>query len=489
MALTLVTNQEKSEQDDNLLRLAPHNDEIEASLISALLNRERAYEDISDYLLPEHFYIPAHQRLYALIKQLFDQGQVVSYQTLKHLISNDDTIQQAGGIDYLKQIAANPISLSNTAQMGQIIYDLFLKRALINLGNDMVHHAYDDNLLESPALDQIANTEEQLFQLASNHQGSDSLKDFANAISLAQDTAKKAHDNKGAVVGVSTGFRDIDEALGGLHGSDLLILAGRPAMGKTALATNIAFNATRHQQDNHDGMVLFFSLEMSSEQLALRILSEQSAIASDRIRRGALSDDEFTQFSQMAQEIKDMPLIIDDSPGIRTNAIRQRARRIARQKGVKMIIIDYLQLIQPSQARTQDSRVNQISEITRDLKIIAKELNVPIVALSQLSRALEQRDDKRPQLSDLRESGSIEQDADIVSFIYREEYYLRHPEKRENESEDKYMDRCRQYNERLENAKNITQVIIAKQRHGPLKTIDLYFNPELTRFQDLDRNH
>ena len=477
------------ENKNENIRLIPHNDEIEASLISALLNRERAYEDISDFLLPEHFYIPAHQNIFALIKQLYDRGQVVNYQTLKHLISNDDIINQAGGIEYLRDIAANPLSLTQTAQMGHIIFDLFLKRQLINLGNNIIHKAYHDNLIESPALEQIAKSEEELFRLATGHRANDSLKSFSDVVATASSTAKQAHDNKDSIIGITSGFRDIDNMLGGFHQSDLLILAGRPAMGKTALATNIAYHAANFQSSHQKGCVLFFSLEMSSEQLALRILSEQSSISSDRIRRGVLSESEFQTFTQTADRIKDLKLIIDDTPGLQTNILRQRARRTARQQGLKLIIIDYLQLLQASQARANDSRVNQISEITRDLKIIAKELNVPIIALSQLSRSLEQRDDKRPQLSDLRESGSIEQDADVVSFIYREEYYLRPPEQRENESIDKFMERTQKYHDRLEEVRNITQLIIAKQRHGPTGTVELFFNSALTRFQNYDPHH
>ncbi len=375
------------------------------------------------------------------------------------------------------------------------MHDLYLRRELVALGEDVVNDAFRQDL-DDPAREQIERVEKKLFDLATIGETEGGFRAFGTALTSAILNAEAAFKRSGKTVGVATGFVDLDRKLGGLHPSDLVVLAGRPSMGKTALATNIAFYAARTylptpasdpRKAAEDGAVVgFFSLEMSAEQLATRILAEESGVSSDRIRRGDVSHEDFDKFVQASQRLAALKLFIDDTPALSVAAVRTRARRLKRQQGLGLIVVDYLQLLRPSnQSRAQDNRVQEISEITRGLKALAKELDVPVLALSQLSRAVEQREDKRPMLADLRESGSIEQDADVVMFIFREEYYLsREPTRRPDEAESKYSERYQEWRERLEKVHGLGEIIVAKQRHGPIGAVKLRFDAETTKFDN-----
>ena len=479
-------------------RIPPHNAEVEAALLGAILTSDRALEKVSEFLQAEHFYEPVHGRIYDAARRLVERGQKASPQTLAHFFEADEALAEAGGGRYLYELAASVISVVNVADYGRMIHDLYLRRELIGLGEEVVNDAYEHDIDDSaPA--QIEKAEQRLYDLATIGETERGIVTLKHASIVALEEAEQAFKREGHVVGVTTGLKDLDRRLGGLHGSDLLILAGRPSMGKTALATNIAYNAAKAQKpvdDENDGVpgtnrVLFFSLEMSSEQLAARILSQASGIPSDRVRRGEINADEFQAFAVASQQMSKVSLFIDDTPAITVSTMRTRARRLKRQSGLDMIIVDYLQLLQGTPGRRAENRVQEVSEITRGLKQLAKELEVPVIALSQLSRQVEQREDKRPQLADLRESGSIEQDADVVMFIYREQYYL---EKGEpvlgiEEKGDNFEDRHTRWQSRMAEVANTASVIIAKQRHGPVGTIDLYFEGALTRFGDLDRQY
>ncbi len=482
-------------------RTLPQNVEVEAALLGAILTNNRAFERISEFLKPDHFFEPIHGRIFEAAAKMIERGQVASPLTLKHFFENDEALAEVGGTAYLYELAASVVSVVNAADYGRTVQDLYIKRALIGLGEDVVNDAYANDI-EISASQQIEKTEQSLYDLATSgetERGSVTLKEAAT---VALNLAEEAFRRDSHIVGITTGLDLLDRKLGGLHSSDLLILAGRPSMGKTALATNIAFNAAKavlnasskpeSERKGESGCVLFFSLEMSSEQLATRILSEQAELPSDRIRRGDVNSEEFTRLVSATQELHRVPLIIDDTPALSISAVRTRARRIKRQQGgLALIVVDYLQLLQGSSGGREQNRVNEIGEISRGLKTLAKELEVPVIALSQLSRQVENREDKRPQLSDLRESGSIEQDADVVMFIFREEYYLEKAEPMQNADEprDKFENRAEAWQERIAEVRNTASVIIAKQRHGPVGTIDLYFDGSLTRFADLDRQH
>jgi replicative DNA helicase len=503
MASTLSDSNIASIRDDDIdrteIRVPPHNAEIEAALLGAVLTNNRAYERVGDFLRADHFYEPVHGRIYAALEKLIEQGQIGSPLTLKHYFEKDEALTAVGGSQYLFDLAASVVTVINAVDYGRTIYDLFLRRQLIELGEDIVNDAYEPEI-DSPATGQIETAEQRLYDLSNSGELERGFLSLGDAARLAVESAEEAFKRDSHVVGVTTGLRDLDSKLGGLHPSDLLILAGRPAMGKSALAANIAFNAASAYQERVDengrtitegGHVLFFSLEMSAEQLAARILSEQARISSDAIRRGDISSEEFNRLVVASQKLHRLPLYLDDSPGLSISGLRTRARRLKRQKKLHLIVVDYLQLLQGSPGRRPDNRVQEISEITRGLKTLAKELEVPVLALSQLSRQVEQREDKRPQLADLRESGSIEQDADVVMFIFREEYYLEKGEPIQGVDEDrkKFDDRTERWNERLQEVRNTASVIIAKQRHGPVGTIDLYFEGKFTHFDDLDRQH
>ena len=477
-------------------RSPPHNFEAEKALLGAILANNNAFDRVTDFLKPEHFADPIHGRIYEALTRLIQRNQIADPVTLRLFFEQDGSIADVGGTRYLGELAASMVSIINVGDYGRLIYDLFIKRQLIDLGEQVVNRAYEP---EIEAEEQISAAEAHLYELAEHGQMENGFKPFTNAVTEAIKIAEAAHKRDGRLAGVGTGFRDVDEMLGGLHPSDLIILAGRPSMGKTALATNIAYNAAANYkvEKNANGqdevvsgaVVGFFSLEMSSDQLAARILSEQSNIASDGMRRGKLTDAEFDRLAQCATNLYKLPLYIDDTPGMSISMLRTRAKRLKREKGLGLVIVDYLQLMTGSQ-RT-DNRVLEIGEITRGLKTLAKELRIPVIALSQLSRQVENREDKRPQLADLRESGTIEQDADVVSFIYREAYYLERaePQPRPDEAPDKYAERRERWQSRIDECRHVADVILAKQRHGPTGTISLYFDGMYTRFGDLDTQH
>ncbi len=475
-------------------RSLPQNLEAEQGLLGTLLIDNRAYEKIGDYLKPEHFFAPAHQRIYQAVRTLIDRGQTASPVTLKTFFEKDADLEQVGGAAYLVDLAGSVISVLNIEDYARTTYDLYLRREMITFGNDVVNDSFDHNL-EQDAQDIIEGAEARLFSMAETGDGQASFVTLRDSIKLAIELAESAYNNKGGVTGVTTGLKDVDEKLGGLHNSDLLILAGRPSMGKTALATNMAFNAAKAYATSggkEGAITAFFSLEMSHDQLTTRILAEQSGISGDQLRKGNISEAQFRDFAQAAHNLTQIPLYIDDTPALSIGAIRTRCRRLKRKHGLGLIVVDYLQLLRGSGTKQSESnRVLEISEITRGLKALAKELQVPVLALSQLSRAVEQREDKRPMLSDLRESGSIEQDADVVMFVYREEYYLARevPSQRDSESSDKFNERYANWAARLQESANVAENIIAKQRHGPIGIVKLFFDPNLTKFADLDMRH
>jgi len=473
-------------------RTPPCNFEAEKALLGALMYNNKAYDKVSEFLRPEHFADPIHTKVYEACIALMERGQIADPITLSNFFDRDKQLSEIGGNEYLVELAASAVTIINAAEYGRIIHDLYIKRELIHVGTEMVNNAHSGEVLAT-ALDQIQASEQALFNLASMGEVEGGFISFRDSLLQAVHHAQIAHQRGGGLAGVTTGLRDLDKVLGGLHRSDLLILAGRPSMGKTALVTCIAYNAAyAHKMSGgkEGGVVGFFSLEMSAEQLAGRILSQACAINSSAMRKGEMSNDEFERVIVSSQELLDTPLHIDDTPGLTISALRTRARRLKRQHGLDLIIVDYLQLVSGS-AETKNNRVNEISEITRGFKMLAKELDVPVIALSQLSRAVESREDKRPMLSDLRESGSIEQDADVVMFIYREFYYLDRdePHQRDNEGPDKFAERHQHWEQRHGEMENKSEVVIAKQRHGPLGNVPLFFRGEFTQFGDLDEEH
>ena len=460
-------------------------------LIGAILVNNRAFERVSEFLRPAHFADPAHARIFEVCGVMIERGQHADPTTLKQFFENDADFAEIGGVQYLARLAANAVTIINAEHYGRLIHDLHLRRELIEIGTDMVNDAFVAEL-DSAATDQIETAEQSLYDLATTGDYDGGFKPFTTALTGAIDMAQAAFKRDGGLAGVGTGFRKLDMMLGGLHPSDLIIIAGRPSMGKTAFATNIAFNIAkaivreREEDLTARSSVGFFSLEMSSEQLATRILGEEAQISSDKIRRGELNSPEFENVVRASQTLQNAPFFIDDTPALTVSGLRTRARRLKRQQGLSLIVVDYLQLLQGS-ARSSDNRVQEISEITRGLKTLAKELDVPVVAVSQLSRAVEQRDDKRPQLADLRESGTIEQDADVVMFIYREEYYLsrEEPGRLNTKSDEDYALKREQWEHRLQEVQNKAEVIIGKQRHGPTGKVELWFHGELTKFLDI----
>jgi replicative DNA helicase len=469
----------------------PHNLEAEQALLGAILVNNIAHEKVGEIIQAEHFYDPVHGRIYAAINTLINRGQIADPKTLRGLFENDPALTTLGGAQYLAELASSVITIVNVEDYARLIHDHHLCRQLIELGEDMVNGALKQDL-DNPAKTQIEVAEQRLFDLAQTGELDRGFIKLEKALVTSLKMAEEAHKRDSHVTGVTTGLRDLDRKLGGLQRSDLLILAGRPSMGKTALATNIAFAAARawHDTEGKEGAgVAFFSLEMSSEQLATRLLGEHSEVPADKIRRGEIKNEDFTKFIEASKILSRVPLYIDDTPGLSVAALRTRARRLKRMvPHLGAIVIDYLQLLYGSSSKG-DNRVQEVSEITRGLKALAKELNIPVVALSQLSRAVEMREDKRPQLADLRESGSIEQDADVVMFVYREEYYhaRAEPSRRPEESDEKFNQRSHHWMERGEQIRNIAEVIIAKQRHGPIGIVELHFDGQYTRFSDLER--
>jgi replicative DNA helicase len=456
------------------VRTPPHNIEAEQALLGALLVNNVVHEKISEFLEPDHFYDPVHERIYGAIATLINRGQIADPKTLRGLFENDPALAAVGGANYLIDLAANVVTIFNVEDYAHLIHDLHLRRQLISLGTDVVNEA-------------------KLFELARTGETDRGFVKLEKALSVSIKLAEEAHRRDNHITGVTTGFTSMDRMMGGLQRSDLVILAGRPSMGKTALATNMAFNAAHayFKSEGREGSgVAFFSLEMSSEQLATRLLGDFSSVPSDKIRRGEIKTEDFTKFVEASQILSRVPLYIDDTPGLSVAALRTRARRLKRMvPNLGLIIVDYLQLLRGTGTRREENRVQEVSEITRGLKALAKELDVPVLALSQLSRAVEMREDKKPQLSDLRESGSIEQDADVVMFVYREEYYhaRSEPTRRQDEDEGRFNDRYSRWMSRGEEVKNIAEILVAKQRHGPIGTIELHFDGQFTRFSNLEK--
>jgi replicative DNA helicase len=477
-------------------RTPPVNFEAEQQLLGALLANNKAYDRVSEFLLPQHFADDRHARIYEAIGQLVTRGMIANPITLKTRFEQDQALAEIGGVQYLARLASSVVAVVNARDYARIVQDLYLRRQLIALGGDVVNDAY---ALEEDisAREQMEGAEQKLFDLARSGEYEGGFKEFRVALAAAIDMAEQAYKRDSHVTGVTTGLRDLDKKLGGFHPSDLIILAGRPSMGKTALATKMAFAAAGALKESvgEDGSrqvvegakVAFFSLEMSAEQLATRLLSEVTQVPSDKIRRGEVRGEDFPRFVEAAQELHRLPLYIDDTPALSVSALRTRARRLHRTSGLGMIVVDYLQLLTLPANIRPESRVQEISAITRGLKAIAKELNVPVIALSQLSRAVELREDKRPQLSDLRESGSIEQDADVVMFVFREEYYhaRAEPARRPEEDDGKFHDRYEKWQQRGQEIHNVAEVIIGKQRHGPIGTVRVFFDGTYTKFDDL----
>jgi replicative DNA helicase len=468
-------------------RTAPHNIEAEQSVLGAILVNNDAFYRVSDFLEPKHFFEPIHQTIYQTAASLIRAGKVATPVTLKTFLPAETDIGGMTVAQYLARLAAEATTIINAADYGRTIYELSLRRDLINIGEDMVNVAYDAPVDFAPRA-QIEDAERRLYELAESGRYDGGFQKFSQAMKVALDMAANAYQRDGKLSGIATGLRGLDVKMGGLQRSDLLVLAGRPGMGKTALATNIAYNIARAHRDElqpdgtrktvNGGIVGFFSCEMSAEQLATRILAEQTGIASSTIRRGGITQGEFDKIRDHTIELEHLPLFVDETGGLSISQLTARARRLKRQKGLDVIMVDYIQLLQGSGKRS-DNRVQEVTEITTSLKALAKELNVPVVALSQLSRQVENRDDKRPQLSDLRESGSIEQDADVVVFVYREEYYLQNKEPRPGTPEHE------KWQTEMDLAHGKAEVIIGKQRHGPTGTVELQFEGQFTRFSDL----
>ena len=482
-------------------RLPPSNLQAEQALLGALLANNRAYERVSEYLAPVHFADSIHGRIFQSIARRIEAGQLADAVTLKGEFEHSGILEEVGGTAYLAQLLSSMVGIINAGEYGKAIHDSWLRRQLIDIGETVVNNAFGAD----PELDgagQIEAAEQSLFQLATEGGGNDGgFVTFEAALGEAIKSAERSFRQAGHVTGLSTGLRDIDGKLGGLHPSDLLILAGRPGMGKTALATKIAFGAAKSLLEEARALgpdvqpkkqVAIFSLEMSAEQLATRLLSEEARISGDRIRRGDIGQKDFDRFVEVSREIGALPLQIDDTPAITMSMLRTRCRRLQRTKGLALIVVDYLQLMRPSAGTRPENRVAEISQITQGLKALAKELALPVIALSQLSRQVENREDKRPQLSDLRESGSIEQDADVVMFVYRDEYYLEQRMPKETTFEggaDKFNAAMDEWQQKMTSVHNKADLIIAKQRHGPTGSIALFFEGAYTRFADLDTIH
>ena len=464
----------------------PSNIEAEEALLGAILVDNLGMDYIENELSELHFYVPILGRIFNATKSLIEKGQVANPITLSQYFENEKILSDIGGLAYLQQLADGNVSITAVPDYAKIILDLSMKRELLRIGNEISENA-KNNIVEETAKDQIELAESKLFNLSENNiENKNRLVPFNETLIAAIKSAEIAHNNKGNLSGTTTGFSAIDDLLGGLHKSDLIVLAGRPSMGKTALATNMAFSASNIKK-NSKGIVAFFSLEMSDEQLANRILAERASISPDSIRRGKLSNENFTSLVKASDELSKRNFYIDDTPALTVSQMKTRARRLKRKYNneLNLIVVDYLQLMRGS--KKTENRVQEISEITQGLKSVAKNLNVPVLALSQLSRAVEQREDKRPHLSDLRESGTIEQDADVVMFIYRQEYYEERAEPKPSGSETSisFQERYSKWQENLEKCKNLADVIVAKQRHGPIGTLQLHFESKFTRFSNL----
>ena len=465
----------------------PHNIEAEQQLLGAILTNNDVFDRISSLVKADHFFDPVHQRIFDKAAARIQKNALASPVTLKPFFEDDDGLKELGGPAYLVRLAGAAISAFAARDYAQMIYDLAVRRELISLGRDIAAKAAKVDVTSEPR-EQITEAEQHLYKLGEQGTAQRGFVSFLRATTEAVNSANAAYQRGGGLAGISTGLVDLDRKLGGLHPSDLLILAGRPSMGKTSLATNIAFNIAKayrrgRTQDGSEGavdggVVGFFSLEMSSEQLAARILSEASEVPSEQIRRGDMTEVEFRRFVDAAKSLESCPLYIDDTPALPISQVAARARRLKRTHGLDVLMVDYLQLLKGT-GRGETNRVQEVSEITQGLKAIAKELNIPVVALSQLSRTVESRDDKRPQLSDLRESGSIEQDADVVMFVYRDEYY--HERLKPPEDDPRFAE----WLDKMNRVHGKAEVIIGKQRHGPIGTVELSFEGRFTRFGNL----
>ena len=465
----------------------PHSIEAEQQLLGAILTNNDIYDRVASVIGAKHFYDPVHARIFDIAAARIAKNNLASPVTLKAFMEDDEGLKELGGPAYLARLAGAAVSAFAVRDYAQMIYDLSVRRDLIQLGRDISDKAARIEVTSEPK-EQIVQAEQALYSLAEQGQVESGFQSFLSAVTDAVNVANAAYQRDGGLAGVSTGLVDMDKKLGGLHKSDLLILAGRPSMGKTSLATNIAFNIAKAYQKGllpdgsegavQGGVVGFYSLEMSAEQLAARILSEASEVPSEQIRRGDMTEAEFRRFVDAAKALEACPLFIDDTPALPIAQLAARARRLKRTHGLDVLMVDYLQLVRGT--GNSENRVNEISEITMGLKAIAKELNIPVIALSQLSRQVENREDKRPQLSDLRESGSIEQDADVVMFVFREEYYV----EREKPSDDN-LEEMAKWQERMERLHGKAEVVIGKQRHGPIGTVELSFEGRFTRFGNL----
>ena len=465
----------------------PHSIEAEQQLLGAILTNNDLFDRVAQILRAEHFFDPVHARIFETAAARIAKNNLASPVTLKAFLEDDAGLAELGGPAYLMRLAGAAISSFAVRDYAEMIYDLAIRRELIEVGNDIAAKAARVDVQSEPK-EQIVEAEQKLYALAEQGQTEQGFQSFLTAVTDAVKVANAAYQREGGLAGVSTGLIDMDKKLGGLHRSDLLILAGRPSMGKTSLATNIAFNIARAYKKGittsgeegavDGGVVGFFSLEMSAEQLASRILSEVAEIPSNQIRRGDFTESEFRRIVDAAKELEAAPLFIDDTPALPISQLAARARRLKRTHGLDALFVDYLQLVRGT--GRSENRVNEISEITMGLKAIAKELDIPVVALSQLSRQVENREDKRPQLSDLRESGSIEQDADVVMFVFREEYY-----KEREKPGDHELDKMGQWQEEMERLHGKAEVVIGKQRHGPIGTVELSFEGQFTRFGNL----
>jgi replicative DNA helicase len=480
------------DQPEPSYRQAPHNVEAEQALLGAILVNNEAFYRVSDFLNPQHFFEPIHAKIYEVAASIIRAGKTATPVTVKTFLPPDADIAGAGlsPAQYLARLAAEATTIINAEDYGRTIYDLATRRDLIQIGEEMVNVAYDAPVDFAPRA-QIEDVERRLYELAEVGRYNRGFIGFSEATKFAIDLASKAYQRDGHLSGLATGFIELDQKMGGLQSSDLVIVAGRPGMGKTAFATNVAYNVAINYQGRTradgstetitGGIVGFFSLEMSAEQLATRIISEQTEIPSSTIRRGDINEADYGKLVAAAQDMQLMPLYIDETGGISIAQLAARARRLKRQRGLDLMIVDYLQLLSGSTHRAREGRVQEVSEITTALKALAKELSVPILAISQLSRQVESRDDKRPQLSDLRESGSIEQDADVVLFVFREEYYVRNREPERNS--DKHVE----WELELKKVEGHADIIIGKHRHGPTGTIQLSFQSQFTRFGNLGR--
>jgi len=457
----------------------PNNIESEQAVIGSILVNNEIFDEINTIISGSNFYDPMHQKIFDAVDNLIYKGMLANPITLKNYF--EDEKDDLNVPEYLVKITKFSTSVRQAIEYSKIIYDMFVRRELVKISEQTMDSAKQSEL-DTTGQNIIESTEKSLFDLAEKGSFNSNLVKFDAAMKQTIEMASAAYKNEEGIVGVPTGLRDLDDKLGGLHQSDLIIIAGRPSMGKTSLATNIAFNAAQKLQENDKkSSVAFFSLEMSSEQLSTRIISEQARISSNDIRRGRISDEQFDKFLETSKNISELPLFIDETPAISIAAMSNRARRIKRQHGLDMIVVDYIQLMRGT-TFNKDGRVQEISQITQGLKAIAKELGVPVVALSQLSRQVEQRDDHKPQLADLRESGSIEQDADVVMFVYREGYYLSRKEPREATVEHA------EWQAKMNEVAHLAQIIIGKQRHGPIGNVTLEFEERFTKFKDTQTN-